>query len=155
MNKVTEPDELGQRRFGAARIGMLALALLDTPVILLIAWFSDSDTVDATLLVGASAISMIVVVRLISLAREADRANQRERTRERRFESLVQNSSDLIAVVDDQRRLTYVSPAVTSMLGFTPAEARGISVLPLFHDDDLRRTADILDELGARARPRT
>ncbi len=148
MTNVTEPDELGQRRFGAARIGMLALALLDTPVILLVAWFRDNQTVDATLLIGASCISMIVVVRLISLAREAERANQRERTRERRFESLVQNSSDLIAVVDDRRRLTYVSPAVTSMLGFTPAEALGISVLPLFHDDDLLRTADVLDALG-------
>jgi diguanylate cyclase (GGDEF)-like protein/PAS domain S-box-containing protein len=147
MGAITRPDSMGLRRFGPTRIGILALALLITPGVILLDR-NGSGQVDTTMLIGASGISMIVMIRLISLAREAEHANQRERTRERRFESLVRNSSDLIAVLDPQHRLTYVSPAVTSMLGFTPDDALGVSVLALFHHDDRETTAQALDELG-------
>ena len=147
MQSITRPDPTGVRRFRPARIGILALALLITPGVILLDR-NGSGQVDTTMLIGASCISMIVMIRLISLAREADNANQRERTRERRFESLVRNSSDLIAVLDPQHRLTYVSPAVTSMLGFSPDDALGVNVLALFHHDDRDATAQALDELG-------
>lgn len=147
MRSVTEADSIPGRRFGPTRIGILALALMITPGVILL----DRDRngqVDTTMLIGASCISMIVMIRLISLAREAEKANQRERARENRYESLVRNSSDLIAVLDPQHRLSYVSPAIIPMLGFTSAEAIGVNVMPLFHHDDRQAAAAALERLA-------
>ncbi len=44
---------------------------------------------------------------------------------ESRFRSLVQNSTDVVAVVDLHGIITYVSPAITSILGMTPEEVIG------------------------------
>ena len=43
---------------------------------------------------------------------------------EARFRSLVQNSSDLIAVLDENGAFTYLAPSVQSVLGFE-AETSG------------------------------
>jgi PAS domain S-box-containing protein len=48
----------------------------------------------------------------------------------------VANSSDLIAVLDDQARVLYANPAAERMLGFIPAERVGRSTLELIHPDD-------------------
>ena len=44
---------------------------------------------------------------------------------ERRFRSLVENAAEVIAVVDDSDRITFMSPAVASVLGYTEAELVG------------------------------
>ncbi|CAN5868348.1 hypothetical protein BH23ACT2_BH23ACT2_11590 [soil metagenome] len=65
---------------------------------------------------------------LVVTAREiTDRkaTEQQLATNEARFRALVQNSTDVVAVVDGSGRYTYVSPAVTDMLGFTPEELEG------------------------------
>jgi diguanylate cyclase (GGDEF)-like protein/PAS domain S-box-containing protein len=54
---------------------------------------------------------------------------------------LVRNSSDLIAVVDNELTLIYASPAAERMLGYVPAEQVGRSLLDLIHPDDLEATA--------------
>ncbi len=41
---------------------------------------------------------------------------------EARFRALVQNVSDVVAVIDDWGRFTYVSPAVTELLGYRPEQ---------------------------------
>ena len=48
---------------------------------------------------------------------------------ERRFRALVQHSSDVVAVVDKAGRVTYVSPSISSMLGY---EAEGLLGMNLF-----------------------
>jgi diguanylate cyclase (GGDEF)-like protein/PAS domain S-box-containing protein len=65
---------------------------------------------------------------LVVTAREiTDRkaTEQQLATNQARFRALVQNSTDVVAVVDGAGRYTYVSPAVTDMLGFTPEELEG------------------------------
>jgi len=44
---------------------------------------------------------------------------------EARFRALVQNVSDVVAIIDDRLRFTYVSRAVTPMLGFRPEDLIG------------------------------
>lgn len=41
---------------------------------------------------------------------------------EARFRALVQNVSDVVAVIDDWGRFTYVSPAITRLLGYRPEQ---------------------------------
>ena len=55
---------------------------------------------------------------------------------ERWFRTLVANSSDLIAVLDDHARVLYANPSAERMLGFIPAERVGRGTFKLIHPDD-------------------
>ena len=61
---------------------------------------------------------------------------------EARFRALVQHASDLVAVVDSEAVLTYVSPSVIGVLGFKPEELLGTDVFALLAP---------ADAVGARA----
>jgi len=150
MQQVTRADTITENKFGVTRIALLAVALLDTPLVILLDR-GRFDSENAPLLIGACAMSVIVVIRLISLAREMEQTRQRERRREQRFESLVRNSSDLIVVLDADYRVTYSSPAVNEMIGFSPAELLGNNALDSFHPDDVERARGILDTLAPDA----
>jgi diguanylate cyclase (GGDEF)-like protein/PAS domain S-box-containing protein len=54
-----------------------------------------------------------------------------------RFRSLVQHASDVVVVLDQQARITYVSPSVTRVLGYLPDEIHDTSAAVLVHEDDL------------------
>jgi diguanylate cyclase (GGDEF)-like protein/PAS domain S-box-containing protein len=53
---------------------------------------------------------------------ETRRVSELLRAREVRFRALVENSLDVIAVVDADIRLVYVSPSAEQILGYRPAE---------------------------------
>jgi PAS domain-containing protein len=53
-----------------------------------------------------------------------------------RFRSMVQNTSDVIVVYDEDAVTTYVSPAVTRVLGYDPADLAGRHGLDMVHDED-------------------
>lgn len=75
-------------------------------------------------------------------------AEQRLARSEARFRSLVQNSSDVVAVIDEGGSLTYVSPAVTPMLGFRPDELVGTNVMRLLPADEVSRAMKLLEGIG-------
>jgi len=58
---------------------------------------------------------------------------------EARFRLMVQNSSDVVAIVDDKSRFTYVSPSIERMLGFTSAELLGRTVYELLSVTEAER----------------
>src|SRR5262249_42081922 len=68
---------------------------------------------------------------------------------EARFRSLVQNSSDLIAVLDRNSTFAYLAPSVRSVLGFEAEELIGAQFAELLHSEE--RTA-IEAALSAAAR---
>jgi diguanylate cyclase (GGDEF)-like protein/PAS domain S-box-containing protein len=68
---------------------------------------------------------------------------------EARFRSLVQNSSDLIAVLDERGDFTYLAPSVHSVLGFEADELIGVQFAELLHADE---RAAIETALGAASR---
>jgi diguanylate cyclase (GGDEF)-like protein/PAS domain S-box-containing protein len=72
-------------------------------------------------------------------------AEQRLARSEARFRSLVQNSSDVVAVMDATGSLTYVSPAVTPMLGFRAEELVGTNVMRLLPADEVSRAMRLLE----------
>ncbi|SMB97678.1 PAS domain-containing sensor histidine kinase [Deinococcus hopiensis] len=55
---------------------------------------------------------------------------------ERRFRALVQNSSDTTTVVNRGGYITYMSPSMTPLLGYTADEMLGQNVLKYMHPDD-------------------
>ena len=72
----------------------------------------------------------------IALSREVTRRNS-----EAYFRTLVQNTSDVILIVDEQDRVRYASPSAGPLLGGDPAGA----LLPdLIHRGDRRRLAEAL-----------
>ena len=72
-------------------------------------------------------------------------AEQRLARSEARFRSLVQNSSDVVAVMDEQGSLSYVSPAAQPMLGFSPEELVGTNIMRLLPADEVSRAMKLLD----------
>ncbi|MGY6501401.1 MAG: EAL domain-containing protein [Acidimicrobiales bacterium] len=72
-------------------------------------------------------------------------AEQRLARSEARFRALVQNSSDVVAVIDEAGTISYVSPAVIPMLGFRPEELVGTNVLRLLPADEVNRAMKLLD----------
>lgn len=55
---------------------------------------------------------------------------------ERRFKSLIQEGSDLIAILDEQANYKYVSPTSTKILQIKPEEFIGTNAFDYIHPDD-------------------
>ncbi len=53
------------------------------------------------------------------------------------FRALIENSADIIAVLDGNGTIRYQSPSVKSQLGYEPEELNGRSVFDLIHPDDV------------------
>jgi diguanylate cyclase (GGDEF)-like protein/PAS domain S-box-containing protein len=56
---------------------------------------------------------------------------------EARFRSLIENAPDLIAVLDEQGMIQYVSPSSMQVLGRRPEELVGLHFSSIVHPDDL------------------
>ncbi|GAA2597211.1 hypothetical protein GCM10010399_29820 [Dactylosporangium fulvum] len=113
---------------------------------------------DTRVLVGGSVLLTLLVVarQLISfyentlLLARVDASMFELRRHERRFRSLVQNSSDIFAITDERNIVTYGSP---SLLRFTGrSSVVGMTLLDLVHPadaDELLRTYNGLSAPGA------
>jgi PAS domain S-box-containing protein len=66
-----------------------------------------------------------------------------------RFEAVVQNSSDVIMVVDTELVVRFASPASAEALGRPPEEIAGKALLSFVHPDDLQKGAAFLDSVKA------
>ena len=93
------------------------------------------------LAVGALMVTGLVVLRQIITVRENVRllAEHAARQNEARFRSLVQHSSDVIIVTREDGTVRFVSPSVTRVLGYDPAEVLRHTVSELLHPDDRER----------------
>ncbi len=80
----------------------------------------------------------------VTLKRTAERTLARS---ERRFRALIQNSNDVIMLLDADAQLQYLSPSA-ARLGFDPASGRGIDLLAGVHPRDRRATEEALERLA-------
>ena len=58
---------------------------------------------------------------------------------ERRFKTLVQESSDIISILDIEGNFKYVSPSSTKVIHMSPEEFMGKNAFDFIHPDDLDR----------------
>ncbi|MGQ9550305.1 MAG: response regulator, partial [Roseiflexus sp.] len=71
-------------------------------------------------------------------AMQAQRRTEQElREIEARYRLITENTSDLIVILDEQYCFQYISPSVTTLLGYTAEELIGHDALFLIHPDDL------------------
>ena len=63
---------------------------------------------------------------------------------QRRFESLVKHSTDVILVVDPFGMVTYVSPSLEQVLGYRPEDLLGRRTRDLVHPDDVGSVVDLM-----------
>jgi PAS domain S-box-containing protein len=66
---------------------------------------------------------------------------------EEHFRALIENSSDLIAVVDAAGVLQFQSPSVERVLGYRPEDLTGKNCFDFVHPDDVAQSAESLVEL--------
>lgn len=103
-----------------------------------------SHTLLWTLLLGLSTLYVLMLPLAHRAARKLAVQNQQLRLREARFRSLVQNSAEVITVVDSEGVVRYQSPSVQAIFGYEPSSALGEPLLGLIHADDLKHVQSLL-----------
>jgi PAS domain S-box-containing protein len=68
-------------------------------------------------------------------------------SREKRFRALIEESSDVIALVDRNGIIRYTGPSVSKVLGYTPEELVGRNTFDLIHPFDLNSIEQMLEEI--------
>lgn len=103
------------------------------------------------LLVFTLGVGSIVIPILARLAFLVDRRWRIEfatkealRQREERFRSLVQNSSDMIAILDPRGTIEYVTPSSERILGYKPEELVRTNSFEYVHPEDVDRVQTAL-----------
>jgi two-component system sensor histidine kinase/response regulator len=62
------------------------------------------------------------------------------------YKSLIEHSLDIITVVDTNGTITYESPSVTKLMGYTLQELIGTNSFSLIHPDDVERVKKMFTE---------
>jgi PAS domain S-box-containing protein len=83
-------------------------------------------------------------------ALEAESHRESLRRSEERFRALVQNSSDVITVIDAQGTIRYVTPAVERVMGYRPEELVGKSVFDYVRPDVRAEAQKLFVEVWSR-----
>lgn len=112
-----------------------SLAYLDEPV--------------GELIIGVIALTALVVGRQIIAMRDNARllVERVARQSEARFASLVQNASDVIAIVEADGTIRYVTPSARRIYGYAPESLVGRHITDLVHPEDVPATHEALGRL--------
>ncbi|MBW2642824.1 MAG: response regulator, partial [Deltaproteobacteria bacterium] len=83
------------------------------------------------------------------LKSENEVVNEKLTQSEERYRYLVQNSPDIIYMLDDQGKFTFISNAVEWLLGFKTEQLIGKQYTTIFHKDDLAKAKRSFNERRA------
>ena len=109
---------------------------------LLFAAFSLRSSADGSpiygMIFGSLALTGLVIGRQIIVVRENIRLHKEhiEQMSERRFRSLVQNSSDVVSIIGGDMAISYITPSVERVFGYAPEEIIGKKFNDLIHPDE-------------------
>jgi len=102
---------------------------------------------DALARLGAS---LALAMERVTLAEDLRRSTDSLKSSEARFRSLVQNSSDVITLLDEEGRISYISPAVEKLLGYESGELLETRLFQILHPEDLGAAGDLFEQLLRR-----
>jgi two-component system cell cycle sensor histidine kinase/response regulator CckA len=69
------------------------------------------------------------------------------------FRALIENSSDIIVLLDAEGIIRYETPAVERLLGYTPAELIGTNIVERLHPDDVSKVIEAYGAINAGRTP--
>ena len=116
-------------------MALVALAMLGVPVAIAQSLLQGRAITDAADL-GIAVVLVLIAVRLGLRIREDGRVTEDLVRNEEDFRSLVESSSDGVAIVDDELVLLFTSPAARAMLGLLPDGVHDCSLLDLVEPAD-------------------
>jgi PAS domain S-box-containing protein len=122
--------------------------VIDDRVLGVLGAFSCRELSDVALIAMASAANDL------ALGVERKQVEEALRRNERRFRSLIENSSDLITILHSDGTVSYTSPAITPMLGYDSNALIGQNAFSLIHPDDVGQVIQIFTE-GIQAQAQT
>ena len=67
---------------------------------------------------------------------EKKQSEQRQENSEKRFRALIENSNDIISLIDAEGRMQYISPAAKTVLGYELNDRSGRDLFEHIHPDD-------------------
>ncbi len=88
------------------------------------------------ILTAVFVLTAFAFVRQLSAIRQNSKLIVDRVAQEARFRSMVQHSSDVVAIVDGSGVIRFVSPALERVFGWTAEEMTGQPVMALVHPDD-------------------
>jgi diguanylate cyclase (GGDEF)-like protein/PAS domain S-box-containing protein len=121
-----------------SRVLGLGASLLISPA-LLILWTLGHGGVGYVLGAGSALLTGMALWRLTLLNREREKTRTALAASEARLQLLLDNAADVIGTVDAGGSITYISPAVESLLGRPPAEYLGRNAIELADPRDQPR----------------
>ena len=125
MAELTEPSPATTMRFGAVRAVAIGVALLLSPVAAAVVHARGGELALGWFLAPTIAVTLLVLARL-RLAFAQEQAMQEElETSRAQFQALIHNISDVVLVVDGDRRITYASASSEVRLGLASAALVG------------------------------
>ncbi|MGE5399155.1 MAG: CHASE domain-containing protein [Ignavibacteriales bacterium] len=81
-------------------------------------------------------------VALAAEINERERVEKALRESEERFRLITENARDLISVVDEHERYSYLSPSFSIILGYTNTELLNLGPADLVHPEDYEKISD-------------
>ena len=103
------------------------------------------------LIVGAVALTGMVIARQLSAVLANERAQKAIMERETRFKSLVQRSSDVITILNRDLSIHFSSPSVSHVFGYSPDQLAAKKLTDLIHPEDRTRVIAFFTDLLKQA----
>jgi PAS domain S-box-containing protein len=83
--------------------------------------------------------------RSLRYALERQRAGEVLRRSDEYYRAIIDNSQDLVCIIDEKAAIRFESPSVLAMLGYQPDERLGRDFFDFLHPDDTHETGRRLD----------
>ena len=136
-----------QRPGTAAVLSPVLLAAYSLP---LVVRGEAADVASAAFIVPVSVVVAETVAQVAARLRSAEASRARS---EARYASLVRHANEFVAVLGEDARIVYASPAVERMLGYLPERMEGVDGEEFVHPDDLETVSPLFER--ARTTPGT
>jgi diguanylate cyclase (GGDEF)-like protein/PAS domain S-box-containing protein len=146
-----EPGESRVVATGGTDVVVAALLMsMSTPRPVYYVFTQPRDRFNGDLRAGApardAALAAVVLAALAALAGMNHRREQTVRRSEAQLDALLQHAHDIVVVLDSERAATFVSSAVTPLLGGTPASYLGKRWTFRVHHEDRGTFERLLDQ---------